>query len=325
MFRDLVDHSLGCETSKRYTFDLHTIASLARERDQHIALTVGPNGIPKVLNLTAVIFHESRCGSTLAANVLIGMDPTRHRVYSESGPPASALLGVCGESYTLCQPHQAALIVRDVLYLMSRSNDPLEERVFFKFQSVTTRSLPVFTMAYPNTPWLFVFREPVQVMMSHIRDGLQYANCVRSRSNPPQRIRDILTRNHIRQVDAMTAEDYCAAHLASITESAVASFEDDKNGRGIPILYDTLIDTLVEDVLPHRLGVPVGDTERGRIQQITSMYAKGRGSRARHFSSDSEQKEKEASEACKQAAATFLQESFDTLSSYVERQKQIQS
>ena len=37
--------------------------------------------VPKILKLHGVVFHESRCGSTLVANSLAAFNPERKRVY----------------------------------------------------------------------------------------------------------------------------------------------------------------------------------------------------------------------------------------------------
>jgi len=53
---------------------------------------------------------------------------------------------------------------------MSRTDDHREERVFFKFQSSLSTKIRTFQKAFPDIPWLYSYREPVQVMMSHIKD-----------------------------------------------------------------------------------------------------------------------------------------------------------
>jgi hypothetical protein len=309
MFRDLVEHSQLCQ-KQQWKFELSKIAQLARHRDAQVERE--EQQVPKALELTAVVFHESRCGSTLVANTLIGMNPTKHRTYSESAPPAVAIKSVCGETYSMCSKQQAATVLKDVMYLMSRTNDPMEERVFFKMQSITTRNLAVFQEAFPDTPWLFVYREPVQVMMSHMKDGVHRANCVRSQTSPPKIVREIFARKKLR-VEQREPELYCAAHLASITESAVAGLKSSK--RGIPVNYNTLPDRLYTEILPS-LGLDVGPDDIERINQVASKYAKGRGGRAGKFEGDSERKEKLASEQVKHAAETFLKESFEELSNY---------
>merc|ERR1712196_343183 len=99
--------------------------------------------------------------------------------------------------------------------MMSRSNDHVEERVFFKFQSITSRMISTFQMAFPSVPWMYVYREPVQVMMSHVKDDpkMRRAICTRSKSSPPKAIRDIAEK-HGKHVKELNPSEYCAAHLA---------------------------------------------------------------------------------------------------------------
>jgi hypothetical protein len=312
MFRDLVQRS---DCDEPWKVDIRKVAELARHRD--IAVQEEHKSVPKALNLTAVVFHESRCGSTLVANTLIAMDPVRHRTYSESQPAAMAIKSVCGENFSRCTLDQAAQVLRDVVYLMSRSDDPQEERVFFKFQSITTKFLPVFQKAFPETPWMFIYRDPVQVMMSHVKDDpkLERAICVRSqKQHPPPDIRRIAQRHGHDDATRMAHEDYCAAHLAAITESAVNALKE--NEYGIPVVYDELPDILWKTVLPKIFGRPLTTTEISNIEDISRQYSKGRGSKHQEFNGDSEQKEKAASPAVQQAAKTYLQESYDQLHQY---------
>lgn len=100
---------------------------------------------------------------------MIAMDPIKHRAYSESPPPVNAYT-ICGDDFDRCSQEQAAAVLRDVIYLMSRTDDQREERVFFKFQSITSKKISTFQMAFPHVPWMYVYRDPVQVMMSHVKD-----------------------------------------------------------------------------------------------------------------------------------------------------------
>jgi hypothetical protein len=170
MFRFLEAASPGCQNPMKV--DLKKVAYLARQRDKKIKageVFVGEGKEAKLLNLTAVAFHESRCGSTLVANSMIAMDPIKHRAYSESPPPVIAYT-ICGDDFDRCTQEQAAAVLRDVIYLMSRTDDQREERVFFKFQSITSKKISTFQMAFPHVPWMYVYRDPVQVMMSHVKE-----------------------------------------------------------------------------------------------------------------------------------------------------------
>lgn len=66
-------------------------------------------------------------------------------------------------------------------------SSPFHKRLFFKFQSITTTKIDIALEAFPNTPWTFVYRSPVQTMMSHLdpRKGATGAPCLRSKRSPP--------------------------------------------------------------------------------------------------------------------------------------------
>lgn len=205
MFRHLVEASPECDNT-RYRVLLSDYVRRATEHDAK------SDAKSKSLNLTAVVFHESRCGSTLVSNALIAMNPAKHRVYSESSPPIAALLSMCGETFKGCTLHQASRVLKDVMYAMGRTNDPNEERVFFKIQSIGTRALKVFQHAFPTVPYMFVYREPVQVMMSQLKQGTKNANCVRPRTRPPPSVVDVAAKKGF-AVKELSNVEYCAAHL----------------------------------------------------------------------------------------------------------------
>ena len=311
MFRDLVDHSPQCGKKHRITrVNIFDLVQLAREQD-----TNSPENT-KALQLSGVVFHESRCGSTLTANILAAVNPKAHRVYSESSPPISVLGGsICGDEYTNCSRRVAASMLRDIIYLMSRTNKPLEEeRVFFKIQSIGSRKLEIFTTAFPRTPYLMVYRDPVQVMMSHLKGGnLRSANCVRSRKSPALSVVKAVKRyTPHTSVKDIRSEDYCAAHLASITETMV----HDRTDYGLPINYGILTDTLYNDVLPYWLNIPkLSDVQLETVQGVAAVYSKNRGGNrvVGGFQSDSEKKEEMASTAVRSAAQTYLTPSYNKL------------
>jgi len=308
MFRDLVAASPDCQKS-HVTLDLKYIAELAREFDAE--MTELGTKVPHAMEPTGFVFHESRCGSTLVANSLIGMDPKHHRVYSESAPPLQALTA-CGEDYQSCDVEIAADLFRDVVYLMGRTNDAEESNLFFKIQSAGSKNIATFQTAFPHTPWIFVYREPVQVMMSQLRVArIEQANCVRSRRSPPKRIKSLVQKIIREHASDLDYEDYCAAHLAVICESAVKALQTSANG--LAVNYNTLPDILATTVLPKHFHVNVGDVEKRNIETVSQQYSKGRDNKKTEWKDDSEKKDAGASEEIKTASATFLQSSYDLL------------
>mmetsp|Transcript_15551 Transcript_15551/g.43643 ORF Transcript_15551/g.43643 Transcript_15551/m.43643 type:complete len:541 (-) Transcript_15551:157-1779(-) len=341
MFKDLLEQSKGCDPyeRERNRFDLRHLMALLRAHDwqqQGLQDDAGVATPMKVLNLTAVAFHESRCGSTLVANTFAAMSPQKHRVYSESSPPVK-MARLC--EVHRCSKEQLQQLWRDVVYMMSRSNDPNEERVFFKFQSaMTTLAISSFHEAFPEVPWFFIYRNPVQVLMSHAKNGALeagggmhagHAVCLRSRSNPSEYMRSMLSETfNVEDSMSLTLAEYCAAHLATLTEYAYeeihkqASGDGGKSATAVPINYENLMSTLTDTVLPFIWGRPLTADEQSSIDHVSSFYSKGghhRGRGEKKFDNDNAQKEEEATKEYREAATFFLESSYQNLNAYSEK------
>jgi hypothetical protein len=350
-FHDLVAASHDCQESHRIAnVPLHTMAALARRYDADAASTkTTRQHSVRTLNFTAAVFHESRCGSTLTANLLVAMHPTKHRVYAEATPANDALHHICGDDYQDCSMETAVAMLRDVVYLMSRTDDVQQERVFFKFQAAAARALPVFTKAFPTTPYLFVYREPVQVIMSHLQNGMEKANCLRSMDSPPASVEHIVAKYNRKRVgqrhravvaaardrhhhhrsnmestlslaQQLAPEDYCAAHLASIAERVVSHLT---RPMGRVVNYRDLPNAYYTNIFPQLLGQPLSRQQLADMQHVATLYSKNRkngdgkrGSVANDgqtFRADSEHKERQASHAVRRAAQIYLAPSYQAL------------
>jgi hypothetical protein len=195
-------------------------------------------------------------------------------------------------------------------------------------------------------PFLFVYRDPVQVMVSHLAHGLRSANCVRSQHQKggsviPLSIQAVVQKYNPQQavqIRNMPPQHFCAAHLASITEAFLEhccndTTNNDNNHQsiGIPIHYQSLPDVLYTQIVP-QFHLKVDDWDRVHATAQTyskSATAKHRGNESNHdtnhkhdnnknnnehtFQSDNERKEQAASDLIKQAAQIYLQPSYEKL------------
>lgn len=98
----------------------------------------------------------------------------------------------CGWSL---QQEQLADYLNLVIRLMSRPVDPRQQRVFFKLQS--SENIDTMSLAFPEVPWIFLFREPIEVSLFVVRaaanagsaDVYSGPKCVRCKtliSNQPE-------------------------------------------------------------------------------------------------------------------------------------------
>jgi hypothetical protein len=95
------------------------------------------------------IFHMSRCGSTLVAQMLAAAG---YRVISEALPVDQAVQA--GREEWL----------RAIVMALGGGVP-----YFVKLDSWHIHSLPLFRAAFPETPWMFLHRDPVEVLVSHRR------------------------------------------------------------------------------------------------------------------------------------------------------------
>eukprot|EP00956_Cyclotella_meneghiniana_P008223 scaffold10954_cov74-Cyclotella_meneghiniana.AAC.2 len=319
MFRFLVDES-GCNDRENIvTVEISTLMDKVKEYDERIQQQADEgndisdiDGYVHVMPPAGFVFHESRVGSTLVANSLAAMDPEAHRVFSESNPINQALQAPEGEA--------AANLFRDVVYLMGRTNSPKEKHMFFKVSSAGTKRMKLMREAFPSTPWIFVYRNPVQTMMSHLdpskigkkTTGIQ-AVCTKSKRHPPPDTIKLVEESG-RQIEEISDIEFCAAHLASLCESALKELRKSSTGRAVE--YDGLVDKLIADVIPNHFGVEMTEEAKQNILEVSKTYSKNKGSKKSEWSEDSEKKEERASKEIVDASETFMTKTYDELKTF---------
>lgn len=144
---------------------------------------------------------------------------------------------------------------------------------------------------------------------------MQAANCVAQQRRPSHLVRSIVqARNIAVRAEELDPEDLCAAHLAGITETAVWALTEGPNPNGSAVNYRDLPSRLWEDILPNAWDLPVTPEAVERMQEVSGVYSKGRGPAAHaEFEGDSKAKDATASDAMREAAQVFLDESYQRL------------
>ena len=113
---------------------------------------------------TGFIFHMSRCGSTLVAQLLAALP--QNIVISEAGP-VDAVLRANWYDPNITSAQRIAWL-RALLSAYARPRHG-EQHFYVKFDSWHTLELPLIQAAFPDVPWIFLYRDPVQVLVSHQR------------------------------------------------------------------------------------------------------------------------------------------------------------
>lgn len=176
-----------------------------------------------------LIFHMSRCGSTLVGRMLGA--PAGSTILSEAAPIDAVVRSGL--------PHARRVsLLRGVVAALGRARGAGDARLFLKLDCWHAMDFGLFRQAFPKTPWLYLHRRPDEVLVSHARAaGMQMAPDVVSPA--------------VFGLAMPTAPDaaYRAAVLAAIGEAMLAAFEADP--RGLFVDYDSLPAAVGERVLPH--------------------------------------------------------------------------
>jgi hypothetical protein len=237
------------------------------------------------LSPSGFIFHMSRCGSTLVMQMLATLD--RNIAISEAGP-IDTVVRARGARPDLSTDEHVRLLNSLVGALAAPR---FEERdAFIKLDCWHTLALPLFRRAFPDVPWVFLYRDPVEVLVSQLAmPGTQMI--------PGMLGADLygLGSDH----DPRRPEDYYARVLAKVCEPVLRHAS---SGEALLINYEQLPEAMWTRILPH-FGIAVSDSDRAAMMAATRHDAK-----APHFefAGDSQAKQRAATAAIRSAADRWL-------------------
>ena len=214
-----------------------------------------------------MIFHLSRCGSTLVSH-LLGTLPGVVVVAEPS--PLNALLGL--------DPNRvdaAALVqtVRLLVRALGRLRHGDERHLVLKCTSWNIRRQEILAAAFPDTPWVWVQRDPTQVVASLL-------------ANPPGwlGVREVPPQTALRfgvdpaALPTMTRPEFAARALGAMLLSATVG-----PGRRICVDHADLPAAVWDRVAAH-FGMDIDDAAIERMTEQSRFYSKDSG--ARLFSRD---------------------------------------
>jgi hypothetical protein len=175
----------------------------------------------------------------------------------------------------------------------------VEEKHFFvKFDAWHTVQLPLIQRAFPDVPWIFLYRDPIEVLVSTSLDsGGRLA---------PGAVDPALLGLDQQAVCQMPPAEYHARILARICRAAL---ENHRGGRTRLVNY-TQLPEIVCTLLPDLFGFACSPSDRERMHQRACFNGKHAGAR---FESDTPTKQRSAGEAIRQAAAEWMRGVYDQL------------
>ena len=235
------------------------------------------------------IFHMSRCGSTLVAQMLASLPDAI--VISEAAPIDTVVQrGRCGE------PDVATQVLRVIITAFGRKRTGDERRYVVKLDAWHSLALPLFRRAFPDVPWVFLYRDPVEVLVSQMRQrGMQMVPSY----FPP-------SFYGIADADCSLNEDYYARVLAAVCRAAI---DHAALGGGLFLNYDRLPEAVLAKILPH-FAIVATEDERKAMRDAARRNAKAPSF---GFVRDGPSKQQVATAAVRRAADVHLNEVYQRL------------
>jgi hypothetical protein len=203
------------------------------------------------LNLAGLIFHMSRCGSTVVSRMLAALE--RNVVLSEPAPLDQV---VRLPSRLDLPPDALASLMRGMVAALGRKRRASERDLFIKLDAWHVLLLPLFRRAFPNVPWIFIYREPLEVIASLIRSRptALFPNWIPASllSSPAPSAR-------------LNEDEYAVLVLANYLRAAI----EHRDG-GLLVEYGELPDAACMKILDH-FGLRYGEADRAAMHEA-AMY-----------------------------------------------------
>ena len=218
------------------------------------ALASLPPGVP----IHGFIFHMSRCGSTLCAQALASL--FENIVLSEAAPINAVIRA---PEYGPPNSDDAATWLAGMVNALGQRRLTGELRLIIKFGAANTFDLPLISRTFPDVPWIFLYRDPIEILASHQVNGS--ADFLPG-AIPAQRL-------GLRDGEAWTLEAprYQAHCLAGIGQAALSAGH--RNPRSLFLDYRELPDALW-DTLPAHFGFTLSGDDRAAILETSRHHAK---------------------------------------------------
>lgn len=239
------------------------------------------------------IFHSSRCGSTLLANACRALDDSI--VLSEANVIDKLVARFITDAGD--DPVKSSLysvLLRAVVNALAYSDRVNEPRVFVKFSCCSVSQLDRIVRIWPDVPWIFLYRDPVETIVSNMTTVPAWL------LDEDRRVLAHVTGTTPGAVADMSLEELCARSIGSFYSTAHAAAHSLANGNSMLLNYNQISITNIFDFF----NVSPSAEELERISSGSRSYSK-EVSGGREFVPDAEAKQNSASNTIRQFAQQF--------------------
>jgi hypothetical protein len=243
------------------------------------------------------VFHMSRCGSTLATQMMATSD----RFFVVPEPPiVNALLD---PSLVLPEGINKMELFKSIVHAIEDCKPERAEYTIVKFRSWNTLFIDEILQQFPDNQWMFVHRNGVEVLESVLRDPPGW---MRSRHSYAAFFADKLEMS-TDELNALSESEYAIRVLGAFCKEAAQQ----KSPRSHYLEYSQIAQSLPE-ILNKNWKLGLSDLEKEAEIERTKIYSKD-PEKMREFSPDSEMRRRAATEQEKLLARQFVESQRELL------------
>jgi len=245
---------------------------------------------------TGFIFHSSRCGSTLVANACRAV--SNSIVLSEANAIDKLIARFITDADNPVKESLYSVFLRGVVHALAQRRTVNERHLFIKFACCSFAQLERIKRIWPNVPWLFLYRDPVETIVSNMRDV------------PPWLIdndRRVLSSIIGSDTSEMSREELCARTIGSLYSTAYKLANDNS----MLLNYKQLSVPVIARIL-NFFNVSLSSEELETIARTSGVYSK-EVSGTRAFVSDADAKQKLASDTAREMSERWAEEPYRLL------------
>lgn len=248
---------------------------------------------------TGFIFHSSRCGSTLVANACRAI--SNSIVLSEATAIDKLIARLITDTDNAVKESLYSVFLRGVVHALAQRRTGSEQHLFIKFACCSFAQLERIKRIWPNVPWLFLYRDPVETIVSNLKDVPPWL------IDDDRRVLASITGSSPAAVAGMSIEELCARTIGSLYATAYNLANDNS----MLLNYQQLSVPVIASVLKF-FNVSVSTEELQTIARTTEVYSK-EVSGTRAFVADRDAKQKHASALVRELSERWASEPYRLL------------
>lgn len=248
-------------------------------------------GMEPELPLKGLIFHMSRCGSTLLSQIYAAVPD--NLVSSEPEPLSGVLQWI-----KLAKVDEVVAIpaLQAIVAALGRDSGAGAKQHLIKAEAWNAHSIALFRKAFPSVNWVFLYRNSVEVLVSLIRQPAIHT------------VENLMPREIVELTDEepKSREDFAANVVAKIGSTIIAY---QHLGGGMIIAYPDIIVESTSSIATH-FGLTLSEDA---VQKMVEASIRDSKEPYQNFSSDVSRKHAAATQAIETAAAQWMRPIEDEL------------